>query len=92
MLQAMMLTRVIAESVVGWYCTGSSDVLSSTSARIHELFADVCEVDQSVFLTVDTELTNSRLGVNAFTAETIAVIIFILSSILSLICVDAISE
>ncbi|KAK9767308.1 hypothetical protein K7432_003003 [Basidiobolus ranarum] len=59
------------EVIVGWYATGGS--LNSYSALIQDFYSREVEPFQAVHLTMDTNLTNDKLGIQAFTSSPIGI-------------------
>jgi translation initiation factor 3 subunit F len=68
--------------VVGWYATGGDDSLTYISSVIHDLYVrrgggkvppNPLYCKQPVHLTVDVNCTGARLGVKAYTAQTLRV-------------------
>ncbi|KAK9723011.1 hypothetical protein K7432_002261 [Basidiobolus ranarum] len=59
------------EVIVGWYATGGA--LNSYSALIQDFYSREVTPFQAVHLTMDTNLTNDNLGVQAFTSSPIGV-------------------
>lgn len=59
------------EAVVGWY--GSGNTISYKSSLIHNAYREQMNGEEPVHLTVDTDLTNDRLGIKAWTADTISI-------------------
>jgi translation initiation factor 3 subunit F len=59
------------EAVVGWYGTGNA--ITYKSSLIHNAYREQMNGEEPIHLTVDTDLTNDRLGIKAWTADTITV-------------------
>ncbi|ORY07831.1 Mov34-domain-containing protein [Basidiobolus meristosporus CBS 931.73] len=59
------------EVIVGWYATGGA--LNSYSALIQDFYSREVAPFPAVHLTMDTNLTNDNLGVQAFTSSPIGV-------------------
>jgi len=64
------------EQVIGWFSTGTK--INYTSSEIHNVYAKECGESAlssggAIMLTVDTALTNFRMGIQAFVAKTVKV-------------------
>jgi translation initiation factor 3 subunit F len=69
--QVLALHQRVApnEVVLGWYSTGAE--VSFITSEMHDVYRG--ETENPMLLTVDTALTDSRLGVRAYTAHTVSV-------------------
>ncbi|KAF9972004.1 hypothetical protein BGZ73_004930 [Actinomortierella ambigua] len=59
------------EVIVGWYATGAE--LNSYSALIHDFYQKEVSSFPAVHLTMDTALTNERLGVKTYIAAPVGI-------------------
>lgn len=59
------------EIIVGWYATGAD--LNQYSALIHDFYQKEVSAFPAIHLTMDTTLTNERLGVKTYVAAPVGI-------------------